>query len=157
MNDDGGTASADDFSFSVNGASAQAFEAEGADAWYTSDPKRFLGNSYNPDDYEQVKDIVKTGGMSNPPLLNPQQWLVYETSYAKGGDPAEIAAAINRLLDDFEGKLTSSKYAKLAKCSEDTALRDIKTLVERGVLVKNEAGGRSTSYRLCTGPVLHRP
>ena len=37
---------------------AQAFEAEGADAWYTSDPKRFLGNAYNPDDYEQVKDIV---------------------------------------------------------------------------------------------------
>lgn len=53
---------------------------------------------------------------------------------------------INRLLDGFEGKLTSSKYAKLAKCSEDTALRDIKTLVERGILIKNEAGGRSTSY-----------
>ncbi|MCW0220355.1 MAG: Fic family protein [Prosthecobacter sp.] len=55
---------------------------------------------------------------------------------------------INRLLDGFEGKLTSSKYAKLAKCSEDTALRDIRTLVERGVLIKNEAGGRSTSYTL---------
>lgn len=57
---------------------------------------------------------------------------------------------INRLLDGFEGKLTSSKYAKLAKCSEDTALRDIKVLVERGVLAKNEAGGRSTSYSLTT-------
>ncbi len=55
---------------------------------------------------------------------------------------------INRLLDGFEGKLTSSKYAKLVKCSEDTALRDIRTLVERGILIKNEAGGRSTSYRL---------
>lgn len=55
---------------------------------------------------------------------------------------------LNRLLDDFEGKLTSSKYAKLAKCSEDTALRDIKALVERGVLVKNEGGGRSTSYSI---------
>lgn len=55
---------------------------------------------------------------------------------------------INRLLDGFEGKLTSSKYAKLVKCSEDTALRDISALVERGVLVKNEAGGRSTSYKL---------
>lgn len=55
---------------------------------------------------------------------------------------------INRLLDGFEGNLTSSKYAKLAKCSEDTALRDIKTLVDRGVLMKNEAGGRSTSYVL---------
>jgi Fic family protein len=55
---------------------------------------------------------------------------------------------INRLLDGFEGKLTSSKYAKFVKCSEDTALRDIRTLVERGVLLKNDAGGRSTSYML---------
>jgi len=59
---------------------------------------------------------------------------------------------INRLLDGFEGKLASSKYAKLAKCSEDTALRDIKTLVDHGVLVKNEAGGRSTSYSLSVMP-----
>ncbi|HCN75881.1 MAG TPA: DUF4172 domain-containing protein [Verrucomicrobiales bacterium] len=57
---------------------------------------------------------------------------------------------INKLLDGFEGKLTSSKYAKLVKCSEDTALRDIRALVERGVLIKNEAGGRSTSYTLAT-------
>ncbi|OYW73226.1 MAG: cell filamentation protein Fic [Verrucomicrobia bacterium 12-59-8] len=57
---------------------------------------------------------------------------------------------INRLLDGFEGKLTSSKYAKLVKCSEDTALRDISALVGRGVLIKNEAGGRSTSYTLAT-------
>jgi Fic family protein len=55
---------------------------------------------------------------------------------------------INRLLDGFEGKLSTSKYAKLAKCSTDTALRDIKDLVERGVLVQEEGGGRSTSYRL---------
>ena len=55
---------------------------------------------------------------------------------------------INRLLDGFEGKLSSSKYAKLAKCSADTALRDIKELLERGVLVQDEAGGRSTSYHL---------
>lgn len=58
---------------------------------------------------------------------------------------------INRLLDGFEGKLTSSKYAKLAKCSEDTALRDIRVLMERGVLIKSEAGGRSTSYTLNLG------
>ena len=55
---------------------------------------------------------------------------------------------INKLLEGFEGKLTSSKYAKIVMCSEDTALRDIRALVERGVLVKNEAGGRSTSYTL---------
>jgi Fic family protein len=55
---------------------------------------------------------------------------------------------INKWLNGFEGKLTSSKYAKIAKCSEDTALRDIRALVERGALIKNEAGGRSTSYTL---------
>ena len=55
---------------------------------------------------------------------------------------------INRLLDGFEGKLTTSKWATLAKCSQDTALRDIQELVERGVLVRNPAGGRSTSYSL---------
>ena len=55
---------------------------------------------------------------------------------------------LNRLLDGFEGKLTSSKYAKLAKCSQDTALRDILSLVQQGILVRNPAGGRSTSYAL---------
>ena len=55
---------------------------------------------------------------------------------------------INCLLDKFEGKLTSSKWAKLAKCSQDTAYRDILDLVDRGILIKNSEGGRSTSYSL---------
>ncbi|MEI8373109.1 MAG: hypothetical protein WCJ35_09795, partial [Planctomycetota bacterium] len=55
---------------------------------------------------------------------------------------------INRLLNDFKGYLTTSKYAKLAKCSSDTALRDIRELLSRGILVQNPSGGRSTSYRL---------
>jgi Fic family protein len=55
---------------------------------------------------------------------------------------------INRLLDGFEGKMTSAKWAKLTKCSHDTALRDIQQLVENGVLVRNPEGGRSTSYAL---------
>jgi Fic family protein len=55
---------------------------------------------------------------------------------------------LNRLLDGFEGKLTTSKYAKLAKCSQDTALRDILPLVDSGILVRNPEGGRSTSYSL---------
>jgi Fic family protein len=55
---------------------------------------------------------------------------------------------INRLLDGFEGKLSSSKYAKLAKCSPDTALRDIKELQAREILIQEAGGGRSTSYRL---------
>jgi Fic family protein len=63
--------------------------------------------------------------------LNPRQRLV-----------------INRLLEGFEGKLTTSKWAALTKSSQDTALRDIQQLVERGVLAQNAAGGRSTSYSL---------
>ncbi len=55
---------------------------------------------------------------------------------------------LSKLLDGFEGKLTSSKWAKLANCSQDTALRDILDLVERGILAKDPAGGRSTSYSL---------
>jgi len=55
---------------------------------------------------------------------------------------------LNRILDGFEGKLTSSKWAKLAKCSQDTAYRDILVLMERGILRKNPGGGRSTSYVL---------
>jgi Fic family protein len=55
---------------------------------------------------------------------------------------------INRLLNGFEGKLTSSKWAKLEKCSPDSALRDITELVDLGILKKDAAGGRSTSYSL---------
>lgn len=55
---------------------------------------------------------------------------------------------INRILDGLEGKLTTSKWAKLAKCSQDTAYRDILDLIERRVLKKNPEGGRSTNYSL---------
>lgn len=55
---------------------------------------------------------------------------------------------LNRLLDGFEGKMTSSKWAALGKCSQDTASRDIDDLVKRGILAKDAAGGRSTSYSL---------
>jgi Fic family protein len=57
-------------------------------------------------------------------------------------------AMLNRLLDGFEGKLTSSKWAIITKTSQDTASRDINDLVARGILRKDEAGGRSTSYSL---------
>ena len=59
---------------------------------------------------------------------------------------------LNRLLDGFDGKLTSSKWAAIAKCSPDTALRDISDLLARGVLSKAEGGGRSTSYVLGDTP-----
>jgi Fic family protein len=55
---------------------------------------------------------------------------------------------INRLLDGFEGKLTTTKWAKLEKCSHDTALRDIQGLIDGGLLKKDAGGGRSTSYSL---------
>ncbi len=55
---------------------------------------------------------------------------------------------INRLLDGFDGKLTSSKWATIAKCSPDTALRDIQQLIALGVLRKTAGGGRSTGYEL---------
>ncbi len=55
---------------------------------------------------------------------------------------------LNRLLDGFEGKLTSSKWAKLAKCSQDTASRDIDDLIHKNILTRGPAGGRSTSYDL---------
>src|SRR5690606_37401647 len=58
---------------------------------------------------------------------------------------------INRMLDNFKGALTTSKYAKLTKCSNDTALRDMRELLQRGIILKNPGGGRSTSYRLA-GP-----
>lgn len=55
---------------------------------------------------------------------------------------------LNKILDGFDGKLTSSKWARIAKCSQDTAIRDIRDLVARGVLEKDAGGGRSTSYSL---------
>ena len=57
---------------------------------------------------------------------------------------------IDRMLDNFQGHLTTSKYAKLAKCSNDTALRDLRDLLARGLIARNPGGGRSTSYRLET-------
>lgn len=55
---------------------------------------------------------------------------------------------LNKLLDDFEGKLTSSKWAKIARCSQDTAIRDIQDLINKGILRKEAEGGRSTNYEL---------
>lgn len=58
---------------------------------------------------------------------------------------------INKLLDGFDGKLNSSKWAKIAKCSKDTAIRDINDLINKHILQKEAAGGRSTSYVLKLG------
>ena len=56
---------------------------------------------------------------------------------------------IDRMLEDsFESFMNTSEYAKLAKCSNDTALRDIQAFKEKGIVIQNPGGGRSTSYRL---------
>ena len=55
---------------------------------------------------------------------------------------------LNKLLDGFDGKLNSSKWAMIGKCSQDTALRDIRDLIDRNILIKESAGGRSTNYIL---------
>jgi len=55
---------------------------------------------------------------------------------------------LNKLMDGFEGKLTSSKWAKIAKCSKDSAIRDINDLIEKNILRKESESGRSTNYEL---------
>jgi Fic family protein len=62
---------------------------------------------------------------------------------------------INKLFDGFDGKLKTSKWAKIAKCSADTALRDIKDLIEKGILKQEESGGRSTNYKLTNEWRMH--
>ena len=68
--------------------------------------------------------------------------------YAKTSLNERQIKMLNKLLDGFEGKFTSSKRAKIAKCSQDTAYRNILKLIELGALKKDEAGGgrRSTSH-----------
>ena len=64
---------------------------------------------------------------------------------------------INHLLDGLEGKLTTSRWARTTKCSQDTALRDITDLMERGILVRSPEGGRSTSNALVRTPGTSGP
>lgn len=63
---------------------------------------------------------------------------------------------LNKLMDGFDGKLTSSKWAKIAKCSKDSAIRDINDLIDKGILQKDAAGGRSTNYELIGMPAGNR-
>lgn len=71
--------------------------------------------------------------------------------YATAALNARQIKVLNRLLDEFGGKMTTSKWAKIAKCSQDTAHRDILDLIKRGALQKDPGGGRSTSYSLSSG------
>jgi Fic family protein len=77
-------------------------------------------------------------------LIRTRYWRRWATTPLNGRQ----VKLLNKLVDGLEGKLTSSKWAAIAKCSPDTALRDINDLLTRGVLRKTDAGGRSTSYEL---------
>ncbi len=77
-------------------------------------------------------------------LLKSKFWKRHETTIFN----KRQLQIVNKLLDGFEGKLTSSKWAKIGKCSGDTALRDIQDMVTKGVLKKENAGGRSTNYEI---------
>jgi Fic family protein len=85
---------------------------------------------------------------SDAALSSIMQKAKFWERFAQAGLNERQIKVLNRILDGFEGKLTSSKWAKLAKCSQDTAHRDIRDLIEKGALKKNAGGGRSTSYDL---------
>jgi len=83
---------------------------------------------------------------SDATLSGIMQKAKYWERFAQAGLNERQIKALNRMLDGFEGKMTSSKWAKVAKCSQDTANRDIQDLIDKGALKKGAAGGRSTSY-----------
>jgi Fic family protein len=138
-------------------------------------PQRFYSMSsqirLERDDYYRILERTQRGTVDITPWMC---WFLGCLDRAFGGAEATLASVLkkarfweasagepfndrqrkvlNRLLDGFEGKLTSSKWAKLARCSQDTAGRDINDLVRRGILVKDAAGGRSTSYSLTETP-----
>ena len=118
-------------------------------------------------DYYDMLERIQKGGLDITPW---QMWFLNCLGRAVDGAQETLAAVmdkarfweqfakeplnerqikvLNRLMDGFEGKLTTSKWAKLAKCSQDTAYRDILDLIERGALQKDPGGGRSTSYSI---------
>jgi Fic family protein len=134
-------------------------------------PQRFYSMSAQirreRDDYYTILERTQKGALDVTPW---QQWFLTCLRRAIDGSQETLARVLekarfwdrfaqaslnvrqvkvlNRLLDGFEGKLTTSKWAKLAKCSQDTAYRDTLDLVERDALRKDSGGGRSTSYSL---------
>ena len=103
----------------------------------------------HPDDVDRVshslhRAVDQAQGTLDAVLLKARYWQQWATIPLS----ERQVKLLNRLLDGFDGKLTTSKWAAIAKCSPDTALRDISDLLTRGVLRKTAAGGRSTSYEL---------
>jgi Fic family protein len=160
-----------------NGRIARAV-ADMALARSEQSPKRFYSMSaqirLERDDYYNVLERTQKGTLDVTPWM---RWFLGCLDRAFDGAEATLADVLrkarfreahagelfndrqrkilNRLLDGFEGKLTSSKWATLARCSQDTAGRDINDLVRRSILVKDPGGGRSTSYSLQEPPPKH--
>lgn len=97
--------------------------------WFLNCLERAIDSSENK--LENVLEKANTWKLMNHFAMNERQKKV-----------------LNKLLDDFQGNLTSSKYAGISKCSKETAIRDIQDLIEKSLLQKNDSRGRSTSYRL---------
>jgi len=134
-------------------------------------PQRFYSMSAQihreRNDYYDILERTQTGSLDVTPWM---EWFLGCLGRAFHGTEVTLAAVlrkarfwekharaqvnerqrdiINRLLDGFEGKLTTTKWATIEKCSHDTALRDIQGLIEHGLLKKDTGGGRSTSYSL---------
>ena len=91
-----------------------------------------------------INALKSTDTVLNRVLFKADFW----NKHAKTSINERQKKLLNKILDGFEGKLTSSKWAKIAKCSKDTAIRDINDLINKNILQKEEAGGRSTNYEL---------
>lgn len=91
-----------------------------------------------------INALKSTDTVLNRVLFKADFW----NRHAKTSMNERQKKLLNKILDGFEGKLTSSKWAKIAKCSKDTAIRDINDLINKNILQKEEAGGRSTNYEL---------
>lgn len=88
--------------------------------------------------------LITTEGTLQKILRKTDFWKIHENTAFN----ERQRLVLNKLLDGFDGKLKSSKWAKIAKCSPDTALRDIKDLIDKGILRQEQQGGRSTNYEL---------
>ena len=91
-----------------------------------------------------INALKSTDGILNRVLYKADFWSKHSITIIN----ERQKKVLNKLLDGFEGKLTSMKWAKIAKCSKDTAIRDINDLIHKKVLQKEIAGGRSTNYEL---------
>lgn len=92
-----------------------------------------------------LADAINSSDLILSKVLNKHRfWMKYSAETLN----SRQILLINKLLDNFEGQLTSSKWAKIAKCSQDTALRDIHDLLNKNILRKNPSGGRSTNYNI---------